>query len=275
MARLFADYSIDVDLVDFNYFIRNKYDVAYNNDVFNPWEDNFILLTAANTAPVVLDQALAILGKGLMVNSLGDLVGGTVQSFGQIFWDASLNNWATFFEIYDLSLPASAVYGAAQTGTQTDDFALMRTAFSGADTMTLSNFDDHMRGFGGNDKIFGNGGSDIIRGDAGNDTLRGGAGHDILIGGTGRDTLAGGRGEDIFVFATRGKVDRVTDFDAKGAVHDQLDLSDLRSVKNWVDLKNNHMHSANGNVVIDGLNGDKIILEGVRLVDLDAGDFLF
>ena len=103
----------------------------------------------------------------------------------------------------------------------------------------------------------------------------GGGGDDMLKGGKQNDVLVGGNGEDRFVFNTGWDVDRIRDFDAVGRVHDVLDLGGLRSVKSWSDLRTNHMAQDGADVVIDGRNGDRIILKDVALGDLDQGDFLF
>ena len=134
---------------------------------------------------------------------------------------------------------------------------------------------DELFGEGGRDRMFGGGGNDALSGGGGHDIMRGGAGDDWLRGGKGNDKLFGNNGQDTFVFGTGHDVDRIRDFDAKGAIHDTLDLSGLASVKGWNDLEKNHMSQNGSNVVIDGLNGDKIILVNVNLSDLDSGDFAF
>ena len=99
--------------------------------------------------------------------------------------------------------------------------------------------------------------------------------HSRLFGGTGDDVLAGGKHADLFVFKTGWDRDTITDFDAKGRDHDRLDLRDLVSVRNWNDLKNNHLEVDGDDVVINGRNGDVIVLQNVALSDLDRGDFVF
>jgi Ca2+-binding RTX toxin-like protein len=173
---------------------------------------------------------------------------------------------------------------AMGTPCRADDLALLKSMFSRNDTFLLSDFHDKMRGFGGNDlmrgdsgndTLHGDGGADTLTGDKGNDRLFGNAGRDLLDGGKGKDFLVGGGGSDVFVFATGDGKDRIKDFVAKGKYKDVLDLSDLNSLTNWADLRDNHLTQKNGNVVIDGLGGDKITLLGVKIGDLDAGDFLF
>ena len=62
----------------------------------------------------------------------------------------------------------------------------------------------------------------LLDGTAGNDRLTGTAQADLLQDGAGADTLTGGAGADIFVFASDGQTDTVTDFDPS---EDRLDLS--------------------------------------------------
>lgn len=144
-----------------------------------------------------------------------------------------------------------------------------------ADNIYGNRYQNVLRGGNGNDILKGGGNKDTLNGDNGRDKLYGGADDDVLRGGNRRDVLDGGNGEDRFVFATGWDVDRIKDFDAVGSVHDVLDLRGLRSVSGWNDLRNNHMSRDGADVVIDGRNGDKIILEDVTLSSLDKGDFLF
>ena len=116
---------------------------------------------------------------------------------------------------------------------------------------------------------------DELVGTAGRDVLDGKGGNDRLLGDRGNDTLTGGDGADRFLFRTGDGRDTVKDFDAVGKAHDVLDLSDLGSVTSFKDLKRNHLDQAGKHVVIDGLNGDEIILQNVKIKDLDAGDFVF
>jgi Ca2+-binding RTX toxin-like protein len=69
-------------------------------------------------------------------------------------------------------------------------------------TITGTDEDELIFGFGGNDSLSGGGGDDLIDGGTHNDTLTGGAGN---------DTLTGGGRMDRFVFTNEG-IDRITDF---------------------------------------------------------------
>ena len=59
------------------------------------------------------------------------------------------------------------------------------------------NFDYHIDGLGGDDRIFSGGGNDHLRGGPGDDRLYGRYGNDTVEGGTGNDNLYGSLGEDI------------------------------------------------------------------------------
>ena len=155
---------------------------------------------------------------------------------------------------------------------------------AGHDTLEGFGANDRLVGSAGKDKLFGNRGNDALWGGGGRDKLRGGSGDDVLkgargedrlAGGTGDDLLTGGKGSDTFVFRTGCGVDTITDFDPVGTDHDILDLSTLSSVRNWKDLSRNHLETDGTDVVIDGRNGDEIVLRNVEIADLGADCFAF
>ena len=78
-----------------------------------------------------------------------------------------------------------------------------------ADVLAGDFRDNHLRGEGGNDKLYGGpqGGDDVLFGGPGNDQIYGGMGIDGLYGGAGDDLLKGGAGNDYFDYA-RQVVDR-------------------------------------------------------------------
>ncbi|MDO6962856.1 calcium-binding protein [Rhizobium alvei] len=115
---------------------------------------------------------------------------------------------------------------------------------------------------------------DVFNGTNGNNTLTGTQGADRFLGMGGNDTLKGLGGIDTFTFRTGDDKDRIIGFDAVGSDHDIINLAGLNSVTSWNDLKNNHMTRSGADVVINGLNGDTITLSGVKLTDLDKGDFV-
>lgn len=126
----------------------------------------------------------------------------------------------------------------------------------------------------GDDQLHGDAGDDELFGGAGRDQLFGGADSDSLDGGIGNDRLAGGADSDHFVFKTGAGRETVLDFDAKGSDHDAIDLSGLTAIKNFSDLKANHLNAESGDVVISA-GSDRITLENVKLSELNRGDFDF
>jgi Ca2+-binding RTX toxin-like protein len=117
--------------------------------------------------------------------------------------------------------------------------------------------------------------NDRLAGTDGRDTLSGKDGKDRLTGGLGDDVLTGGRHSDRFVFRTGDGRDTINDFDAVGKTHDILDLSGLASIESFKDLKKNHLDQDGKHLVIEGLDGDEIVLRNIKVNDLDVGDCLF
>ncbi|HTO32899.1 MAG TPA: hypothetical protein VL202_17215 [Pararhizobium sp.] len=124
-------------------------------------------------------------------------------------------------------------------------------------------------------KATGNAQANLLHGNSGANTIDGKAGNDTIWGHGGADILSGGSGADQFVFATRDGKDTITDFTATGSAHDLLDLTGLASITSYKDLTQHHMTQIGSDVLIDGLNGDSILLKNVKLSALDAGDFIF
>ncbi len=149
---------------------------------------------------------------------------------------------------------------------------------SGNDVLFGGKGDDILRGGGGNDRLVGGPGSDKLFGNAGSDDLAGGADNDILIGGGGGDRLNGGTGNDrlkgkggadTLEFGPGGGRDKIKGF------QDGLDRIDLTGFgfANGAAAKSFGSSSA-GNAVFDFGNGDQLVVEGVLLSQLGAGDFV-
>lgn len=120
-----------------------------------------------------------------------------------------------------------------------------------------------------NNHIDGNSGYNYLMGMAGNDTINGGGGDDAISGGAGQDVLYGGDGADVFIFDVTASVanfDIIMDFDAgkdkimlSSAVFTKLDAGDLVSV--------------DGNLIVDGLNGDIFYNNGSTTVQVAHVNF--
>lgn len=276
MAKLYAYSAFNINFLDLNYYARTYQSESLYNNVYNPWEDNYFIYN-------IYDEALSMGGTGFEAIGAAPPTKGTVEALGDWFRDSS-GDWYEYFAVSRLNLPMADLIDAIFTPSNKDDLALVKSQFSGNDRIYLSDFDDSMDGFRGADVMYGNDGRDILDGGKGKDKLfggrgkdklKGGDGDDIIRGGRGRDVETGGDGEDTFRFRTGDDKSIITDFDARGSSHDVIDLSGLRSIKNWSDLTNNHMERDGADVVIDGRGGDVITLQDVTLHSLDKGDFLF
>lgn len=128
---------------------------------------------------------------------------------------------------------------------------------------------NRLDGRGGNDTLNGRGGNDTLNGEDGRDKLIGGGGRDTLDGGAGNDFMNGGKGNDVFIFS-EGK-DRIQGLGRK----DDIDLSNAVGIRNFRDLKNNHMEERNGNVVISDDDGSTLTILKRDITDLSSDDFLF
>ncbi|MCP8940727.1 family 16 glycosylhydrolase [Alsobacter sp. SYSU M60028] len=120
------------------------------------------------------------------------------------------------------------------------------------------------------DWLVGGAGSDTLDGGRGNDRLYGGTGGDVLDGGAGTNRLTGAAGADVFVFGTGdGKsTTRVTDFHSD----DRLDVS-ATTLQSFADVTHAAVEVHGGTTLHAG--PDTIVLQGVKLADLNAGDFIF
>jgi Ca2+-binding RTX toxin-like protein len=130
----------------------------------------------------------------------------------------------------------------------------------------------NVSGTASNNVIVGNAGADTLIGAAGDDRLLGRDGADVLSGGTGQDSLRGGSGEDTFVFVSGFGKDTVLDFIAGT---DVVDLAGFDAVTSFDDLLADHATQVGRNVLIEGDNGDLLVLRDVSLSTLTADDFLF
>lgn len=104
-----------------------------------------------------------------------------------------------------LRLTVAELGDLTHLGTEFDDFL---RGLGGQDSLFGGFGDDELEGGGGrdslsggdgNDSLSGDGGDDVIEGGADNDVLFGGDGNDRLVGGSGPDALAGGTGNDTLV----------------------------------------------------------------------------
>lgn len=301
MTVLYAYDQTDLTSFNLNFWYANMVQEEFNDNANEGgFEDNYHLYTNTN-------DSLSFYGRDFAYDLGGDMTGGQIEALSQWAWvpDASLVDggyWSERWHWADMDYSMMDFWTAGDTTSLNDDYMVIRSILSGADTFFLSRESDSIRGFQGDDTMYGKAGHDVLNGNKGDDHLNGGRGFDELNGGLGDDTLlglrgrdtldgdrgndtlrggamrdeiTGGKGQDTFVFKTGDDKDVIMDFDAKGLAHDVIDLHDLASITSWNDLSNNHMSEVSGGVRIDGGGGDVIKLIGVDIDDLDSGDFIF
>ena len=133
---------------------------------------------------------------------------------------------------------------------------------------------DDLKGGDGADVMLGGLGKDVLIGGRGADKLKGGAQGDALNGGRGADVLTGGGDADVFIFGKDNSRDKIKDFDAKNNAED-IDLSGLSEIKNFKDLRKNHMEEFKNGVLIDDGKGAEIYVMDVEIGQMNKGDFIF
>src|SRR3954471_4414357 len=141
----------------------------------------------------------------------------------------------------------------------------------GAGTDTLTGF-ENLTGSVFDDTLTGNSVANVLIGGLGNDTISASGGSDRLDGGGGNDTLTGGTAADIFVYASGGGADIVTDF--SHGQGDRIDVTDVPGIFGLADVQSRATQQG-ANTVIDFGNGDTLTLQNVTLAALVAGDFIF
>jgi hypothetical protein len=127
---------------------------------------------------------------------------------------------------------------------------------------------DLIDGGKGNDRLFGGRGNDALLGGDGNDDLYGGRGRDLLLGGAGRDELDGGEGNDKFLLRKGMGVDTIEHLDAG----DRIDVRDFH-LPSFQALLNSAQQIGH-DVRIDLGNGDRLIIEDMRIANLRAEQFI-
>lgn len=113
----------------------------------------------------------------------------------------------------------------------------------------------------GNDKIIGSAGEEFLGGYKGKDYLDGKAGDDTIDGGRGNDRLTGGKGDDAFFFNADSGHDVITDFKRNG----DDDVIYVSAEYEAINTREGVM------ITYDDVS---ILLEGLKLKDLDPGDIV-
>lgn len=204
-------------------------------------------------------------GSGFKYDKHDNPVDGVITGFQKSLWYDDFHNRIMEVSYEGLHIEAATFVKIANSESANDDDALMRSALSGNDKIVGGKYEDTAYGYAGND---------TIQGRADDDVIDGGAGKDRIDGGTGDDYLRGSSGADIFIFSTRYGHDEIRDFRAIGNNRDVVDLSGLKGVNDFADLKANHLTVDGADLTIAS-GKDTLTLHHVAKSDLSADDFLF
>lgn len=166
------------------------------------------------------------------------------------------------------------IYGSK--GVDIFDFSGSKASIAG---ILLGGGDDVVRFGGGKSsqsQAWGDDGNDTAYSGKGEDEFSGDNGADRFIAGAGNDTFYGRLGHDVYVATANAGVDLFDDFQAKGASSDVIDLSGVSAIKDFADLKANHLKTLGWDIYIDmGAQGKLYINHSIDIADLTEANFLF
>lgn len=128
-----------------------------------------------------------------LFNARNELAGGTITGWKQTY------NGQLLFEVTEATVPVSSFLGWVATD---NNIAAVTSIFSGADTMTGSQFTDILSGYAGDDSLVGGADNDTLDGGAGGDTVMGGTGDDVIRDSGGSNYLRGNEGNDSLIGGT-------------------------------------------------------------------------
>jgi Ca2+-binding RTX toxin-like protein len=166
-------------------------------------------------------------------------------------------------DVYLVDTPADLTFEAADGGADTvyaDIIGAGYYLYANVENLVLVGTTPYGVGNELNNYLLGNASANYLLAGAGDDALNGKGGNDVLFGEAGADT---------FIFEHGTGADVIGDF-AVGT--DKIDLSaiafaDYQAVAN-------SMHENGGNTAIDLGGGDLVVLNGVTIAQLHAGDFV-
>ncbi|MBU2583164.1 MAG: peroxidase [Alphaproteobacteria bacterium] len=140
---------------------------------------------------------------------------------------------------------------------------------SGHDRLFGGQGHDLIFGGHGADKIFGGTHHDKAYGGAGRDHIHGNQGNDLIDGEEGRDFLWGGAGRDKFVMGHDMGFDLIFDF------NEHQDKLAVGAHFSTVQEVYNNAHDTNRGAIIKFSSTEKVLLIGISVSDLHAGNFDF
>ena len=167
MANFVATTQWNFNLVNLNFYIDNLDDVQIQQDgsfSFNgqSYPDYFFATASDATRSLRFD----LYGQNIEVSGLGTPTSGEINAAGEF----DVSGGSPLWYMDDIQLSAVTTFNAALSEATSDDVAVIQSAFAGNDTITMSEFNDVMFGFGGADRMTGAGGNDQMDGGQGSDT---------------------------------------------------------------------------------------------------------
>lgn len=164
---------------------------------------------------------------------------------------------------------ATGIWNGMEFAHKIKNMEDLRGSRDGDDKLTGNGKANEIRGRGGDDKLTGKGGKDDLRGESGDDVINGGGGRDRLTGGSGDDVLLGKKGNDVFVF--NGAYDEGSD-----TIRDFKNNQDVLEISGTSFAELDISKSGGGSDTLITLeSGTEILLQGVSMSKIDAGDFDF
>jgi hypothetical protein len=168
MARLYADYALDISSLNLNRLVTGYYDSQFTNNNYLTVGD----YTYEDTLDVIYysgEYASALFGGfDLTIDQNGNLIGGTVTGYLQGLYSGTTP--IAWWGIENFTYSAAGMYNSALTSSTTDDYSIISSILSGSDQFYLSNYSDHVNGYAGNDYFYGGAGKDTLDGGSGTDT---------------------------------------------------------------------------------------------------------
>lgn len=201
MLKTNPEIAFDFDDVDFNWYVRSLADsglLKNENATFDGTTYTDLFYFSRSDGDSGLELVLG--GTGITADSSGRITGGSISGIVELDYVSRSVRWS----MSGISLDAAALYASVCTPTVADERSLIEMAFSGPDSIDLSDQGDYAEGFASGDTLDGMGGDDRLFGGDGEDRLFGRDGDDLLDGGAGADFMVGGAGNDTYVITDAG-----------------------------------------------------------------------
>ena len=193
MARIYANYRVNLDDLSFYETFFDRTSLAFLNDTnyVSPLGYTYQDVLQVGFTDGTYDYRGLFCGTDIQLGAGPSIIGGTLNAYVELVESGSA--WEPVWGMESFAVSAVTVYQAIVSESTVDDYAVIGEIMAGADIVNLSPDADIASGYAGND---------VMRGKGGNDTLSAGMGNDTLIGGAGADRLVGNEGADTFYVTT-------------------------------------------------------------------------